>query len=528
MTTGNIFTLMINDGKQDALLNATQYLQKRIDDIYNTRIQNCMKDMQKYFNNPSNFYKQNFNEEKQKWLDEPVDYCSNHTQAVHQTMIEISKTHKIYVGSCFKPFVAMAYSYIKINEKEGSQTFGNEITYIIPQYGTWIQDMVLHIRLTGLHAMSSVDKVKYCSLLGHRLMEKVTFQINNGTIAEYTSELYNKHYQFHVPTNKKQGWLRNVGHEIPNLAYMTPDPSSNEFREYRWFGDGPQTFKNKHDSIDMYIPLLFWFNLDIAQAFPNIKIPKGSVKVKIKFADLSKIVASADYGGGGAYQAPLISTADLYVNHISTLPELEQILLQDYDFNLIRIHKIYEKTLNNSDSDILLKELKFPVEHIAIAFRPEVNYSDIDNWYRSTVLTPVDLLVPAAVMDNTQIPPAPSLAINSATYYTETPSIDRCGLKIKDIEIFQNDTVNKFSSFYPYTAIGLNTPEDQGWLLFNMQFRPDSYDPSGHIDMSRNREVYLNYSSSYVNDLHRTRLIVIAQTINFLVVRNNSAYLRYL
>jgi hypothetical protein len=528
MASGGIFTLMINDGKQNTLLNATSKLQERIDNIYTTRMKNCMSEMKSYFNNPANYGKPKFQSEKEKWKANPVEYCLENKQAAHQTLMEISKTHKIYIGKCYKPFVAMAYSYLKINEKEGNQTFGNDITFTIPQNGTWIGDMVLHIKLNGLRAASAQDKVKYCALLGHRLVEKVEFMINNTTITEYTSEMYNKYFQFHVPSNKKQGWLRNIGQEIPVLAYMTPDPKNNEFREYKWFGDGPQTFKYKHDEVDMYIPLLFWFNLDIAQAFPNVKISKGNVKIRVTLSKINKLVAVANYGGEGKYHLPQITTADLYVNHISTLPEIENIMLWDYDFSLIHINKTFERILNHSDGEVHLKELKFLVEHMAVSFRPLANLNDVDNWYRSTCLTPVDLFVPAAIMDYTQMPAQPILAINVATYYSESQVVDSCGLKIKNIDIFQTDTVKKYSSFYPFAATGLNTPDDQGWLLLNNQFRPDIYDPSGHIDMSRNRDVYLNYSSSWINDSNRVKLIVIAQSINFLIVNKNSAYLRYI
>ena len=528
MATGSIFTLMINDGKQDVLLNATGKLQKRLETIYSDRVQKCMAEMHLHFNNPANFSQPRFLEEKAKWAANPLEYCVKNSKAIHQTVNEISKTHKMYIGACYKPFVSMAYSYLKINEKEGSQAFMNEITFTIPQNGTWIGDMVLHVKLSGLRAKDQRDKVKYCAMLGHRLMDRVEFLINNTAVADYTSETYNKFFQFHVKENKKNGWLRNIGHEIPNLAYMTPDPRNNEFREYKWFGDGPQTFKYRHDEVDMYIPLLFWFNLDIAQAFPNIKIPKGNVKIRIRFADLNKLVAVADYGGGGGFTAPQISTSDLYVNYISTLPEVERVLLRDYDFSLVRVNKTFEKILNHSDEEVLLKEIKYLVEHMVVGFRPMANYDDVDNWHRNSVLTPVDLMVPAAIMDFTQNPAAPIVAVNAATYLHEEPVIDNCGLRIKNVDIFQTDTVKKFSSFYPFAAIGLNTPEDQGWLLFNMQLRPDLYNPSGHIDLSTNREIYLNYSSAFINDSNRTKLIVIAQSINFLIVNKNSAYLRYI
>lgn len=525
MASGNIFTLMINDGKQDALLNATKYLQNRVDEVYQTQIKKCMNDFQTYFNNPSNKFRPEFGTERKKWMSDPVAYCANKSRVVRTTIMEISKTHKLFVGAHYKPFVAMAFSYFKINNKEGSQKFSNEIKFTIPQIGTWVHDMVLHVRLTELRAENAVDKVKYCSMLGHRLLEKVSFQINGVPVSEYTSELYNKFYQFHVTENKKRGWSRNIGQEIPNLAYVTPDPRVNEYREYRWFGNGPQTFKFRHDDVDMYIPLLFWFNLDAAQAFPIKKIPSGTVKVSVKFADVAKLVACADYGGGGKYVEPSIAVADLHVNHVNTLPEIENVLLKTYDFTMIRLHKTFEKILTANNDSVHLHELKFLVEHMVAGFRPLENYNDVDVWHRNTALTPVDVYVPVSVMD---VNNTPILAINAATYYNEDAVIDQCGVRIKDIEVFQTDTVKKYSSLCPYAAIGLNTPEDQGWLLFSKQFRHDIYDPSGHIDMSRNRDVYLEYTSGYISDTKRVKLTIMAQVVNFLIIIDNSAHLKFI
>lgn len=528
MAIGTLFTLMINDGKEDRLLNATETLQKKIDKAYQERMNKCMAGMKAYFENPVNKKDKGYEQERALWEEDPVDYCANKSNAVYSMMLEITKTHRMFIGNCYKPFVAMAFSYIKTSEKHGSTNFANTIDFIVPQIGSWVGDMVLHLTVSGLSAVSSKDKVKYCAFLGHRLVERVALVLDDIEIAYYTSELYNKHFQYHVPVNKKTGWMRNVGQEVPHQAFMTSDPLNDEFREYKWFGDGPQTFKRTQSPVDMYIPLLFWFNTDISAAFPNIKIPKGKFKIRVQFCPLDKIISIADYGGGGKYNEPTISTADLYIQHINTLPDIENMILNDYDFNLIRVPKIMEKELNNPSDAILLKEIKYQVEHIALCFRPMSNYNDVDNWYRNVVLKAVDLYVPAAVMDYTQVPPAPTIAINRATYYTQIDVIDTCALKINDVEIFQEDTIKKYSSFYPYTTIGINTPDDQGWLLLNNQIRPDMYDPSGHINMSKNREVYFKYSSSWINDAQRAKLTVIAQCINFLIIYNGKPILKYM
>jgi hypothetical protein len=525
MTAGNIFTIMMNDGKQDIMLNATEKLLKRLSDVNKLRIQNNLAADKTRFSQPAKPDDRTYAQDFEQWRRNPRKFAEDRARGVHSTMVELAKTHNIFVGRTYKPFAAMSYSYLKVIEKEGQPRFGGDTSFIIPRIGTWVQDMGLHIRLTGLRCTSELDKAKYCAMLGHRLLERVRFMVNGVPIAEYGTEYMNKYFQFHVPMHKRTGWLRNVGQEIPHLAYITPDPKANEYREYRWFGDGPQTLKRMHSEVDLYIPLLFWCNLDSAQAFANCMVPKGAVKVEFKFADLSKLIAVEDYGGGGGYTPPTIQTCDLYVQHINTLPEIESVMMRDYMHMLIRVPKSMSQTLQLSDGAVLLKDLKFPVEHIAVSFRPVENLDDVDLWHRSVRLNQVDVLQPAAVIKRTVTPNKPVLAINWARYFTEEPVVDTVGMKINDIEIHPVDTVKKYSSFHPFAAPGMIVPEDQGWLLFTHQFR-NGYDPSGHIDLSRNREIYLHYTSS-ISDLRKVQLYIEAQAINFLTIKEGSVNLKY-
>lgn len=519
MATGNFFTIMMNDGKQDLMLNATQQLLTRLEKINKERIQKQMAADQAQFGSAGD------TRERAEWQQNPRRYAEKRARGVHSTIVELAKTHNIFVGRTYKPFAAMSFSYLKVNEKEGQPRFGGDVSFVVPRIGTWIHDMVLHVRLTGLRCTNASDKAKYCSLLGHRLLERVRFMVNGVPLAEYGSEYVNKYFQFHLPVSKRTGWLRNMGQEVPHLAHITQDPRQNEYREYRWFGDGPQTLKREHSEVDMYIPLLFWFNQDVTQSFPSCMVPKGNVKVDFRFAELDRLVAVEDYGGGAAFQPPTVQTCDLYVNHINTLPEIEDIMLRDYIFSLIRVPKSMSQTIQLSEGAVLLKDLKFPTEHIAVAFRPVENLADVDNWHRNVRLQPVDVLQPAAVMNTSVNPAEPTIAVNWARYYTESPVLDTVGMKINDIEVQPVDTVKKYSSFHPYAAPGMVVPEDQGWLLFTNQFRT-GYDPSGHIDLSRNREIYLHYSGA-ISDLQKVQMYVEAQCINFLTVKDGSVNLKY-
>lgn len=527
MTSGNIFTLMMNDGKQDIMLNATEKLYTRLKEIRKHQINSIIARERTRFGAEPAMNDMTYSSDRSEWQRDPKKYIESRARPAHATMVDILKTHNMFVGRTYKPFVAMSFSSLKVIEKQGQPRFGGDVSFIVPRLGTWIHKMGLHVRLTGLRCMDSRDKAKYCSMLGHRLIEQAEFVVNGVPISSYGTEYINKYFQFHVMPHKQRAWLNNIGQEVPRLAYVTPDPRENEYREYRWFGDGPQTLKREHTEVDLYIPMLFWFNLDVAQSFPNCTVSQGDVKVRFKFAPLDKLVAAIDYGGGGRFTPPTIQVCDLYVEHINTLPEVEEIMMRDYVYSLIRVPRSMMQTVQLSEGSILLKDLKYPTEHIAIAFRPHENQEDIDNWHRNTWLNQVDVMIPTVIMDRSVAPAEPVVAINFASYYTEMPTVEHVGMTISGgVEIHPVDTVKKYSSFHTFTAPGMVAPEDPGWLLFTHQIN-QGYDPSGHIDLSRNREIYLNYSGTRISDLQKVQLIVEAQCINFLTIKDRSVNLKY-
>jgi hypothetical protein len=523
MTAGNIFRIIINDGVQSRLLHAHEMLLDRINELKIDKINACNDKIEAYFSDVEREQKDSkYANEKVLWEEDKYQYCADRVQL---SMSDLRKTHNIYVNSVYKPFISMAYTYLKATDSKGLRNFDSEVTFDINNCaGHWISDMVAHIQLTGLSTKSSLDKIKYADLLGHRLFERVEFRVNDRVISAYGTEDMNVYYQFDVSSEKRPGWLRNIGQEVLSQGFLTQEPKVDEYREYKWYGDGPQTLKQSHDVVDMWIPLIFWFNKDLAQAFPNKKIPYGSIKVAFKIRGIDELVAVANYGGGGAYNTPSIATFDLFVNQIVTIPEVANIMMKKYyDFNMIRINKQFEATLNQPNGDILLKDLKFPIENIAIGIRPVENLSNVDIWHRNKKLTKINVKTPVVI----QNPVANSIAISNAYYFSEEDSITEAALKLQDNKLFKSNPIKLYTSYIPYTFKGYNTPIDGGWMIFNFQFRKDQYDPSGHLDMSKNRELYFHYESAVITNEDRAKMYVIASAINFLLIKENDAILRY-
>jgi hypothetical protein len=521
----------------------------------------------------------------------------------------ISKTHVMFVNDTYKPFVASGFEYNKVSSPS-SVKFGSSVDFTIPVFGDFINDMVAHVKLTGLAAVNSADRVRYAAMLGHKLFSNVKFSIHGVPLDEYGSDEYNAYYEFHVPENKKIGWLRNVGQEVPNQAFLTSDPTVDLQREYRWFGDGNQTLKRTHPEVELWIPLLFWFKR-LRNSLPNVAIPYGQTNVTITLADVDDIIGFADYGGGGAYTPPKISVCELYMNNIFVNPEIQNIFIKKFGFSLIRVHTRHYDKLARPEMNMHLNRLKWPTETLYVAFKPMENYSLSQYWHKSAALSINDVKVPVVAKDpatlisgdiisatattasivgtsaplnvvsdgfynnytfqitkglaydptnglnnnytvsaydaSTQtitveggwsngIPDDTTefdmflckIAINVARYYKETPSIDTIKIMAHGITIYRESSESFYNSYLPYRFNDKGkTPVDRGWYMMNFNFFPGSHQPSGHINLSRVREFYMAYTSSFINKDNPTDLIVLADAINFLLISNGGAVLRY-
>jgi hypothetical protein len=589
MSTGGIFKLLTNTGIQDKLLTASDYLNVRINAITNrkkkTSKNNGLLDLE------------------ESWIPD---------------INEIEKSHVVFINGAFKPYVTSGFEYVKVNHTGAG--FGSSVTFTLPQFGDFINDCVVHVKLTGLSSINSDDRVRYVSMLGHRLFKSVEMKINSNPIDSYTSDDYNAFYEFKVPPGKKIGWKRNVGQEIPIEGVLTGDPTYDLTREYRLFGDGNQTLKQKHDSVDLWIPLLFWFK-DIKNALPSVHIPFGQTNINIEMANASEIIGFANYSDSPAnpsYIPPSIDM-ELYVNTIYLNPDIVNIFLNKFGFSLIRVHGRFNKQNLNSSGGVKLNTLKWPTETLYVCFKPASNLLLSQHWHKCSKLTLNSFKVPVVarnlklvtnctvnvtpaatantlslaivngpalslvdgtyenydltltggsagsgfistdILQNrytvttsvalnsvlTVTPPwrngipngdvtcalfTPQIAINNAQFYKESPNVDTIEIKAHGISIYQEMVESFYNSYLPFRfGEKMNTPEDRGWYMINFNYLPGEHQPSGHINLSRAREFYIYWKSTTISSSSQgaSNLIVLSDAINFLLVKDGSAVLRY-
>lgn len=160
--------------------------------------------------------------------------------------------------------------------------------------------------------------VRYAEFPGERLFRRVKFEVNGNPLDEYTAEAALYHQKFKVSPGKLTGWKRLVGQEVPVEAYSdlisiagtstwpaaildledvngdavtgAPVTAGDTSRQFSQIVNGPQTPKLVQPALDLWIPLLFWFNKDPRLSVASVSIPYGQRFINIDIEDQNKIL----------------------------------------------------------------------------------------------------------------------------------------------------------------------------------------------------------------------------------------------
>jgi hypothetical protein len=634
MATGGIFQLITNDGKQDAMLMASALLKQRIEEARAARQAQGLAD-------------------------------------TTPTLYDIERTHILFTNAHFKPFAAIGFEYNKVTTSAGSTTLGSKLVFSIPQFGDFFSDMVVHAVLeqpllgTTYNNLpidaSRQNLMRWCAYPGERLLKRVRFNVNGNPLDDYTSDAVNYHREFCVQPNKELAWDRCMGQEEPQVGYLDQPnwaangvPSSAVVSRTRVVDDaGLQTpTGQKVGDVELFIPLLFWCNLDPRLAVPSVAIPYGQRFIEIDLATSQELVgevprgadvtdwSAANVAAGGLFskQASL-KTIELYINNIFVNPEVHNIFIKRIGFSLIRVHRLQvNESVGGGAESVLLQNLKWPIEALFVGMRvkdyhnnsaDEVLRQHLDKWYKfSTVSTqsrslkgwcggkavvkasgtmaqvfPVmtggtmtmtvvlnsPVLMVATVdgslelkvgdvwsftsagglkysltvayvssdgltfkfkevgttasvadlhgdvVDGAQLATDVSLLSCSSseqTYKTQvcSPNMLNVTIKAHGIPIYNNFPNGFYNAYIPlaYGGHNIRAPRDCGAMMVTFCLYPGTYQPSGHINVSRAREFYIDFSTANIDsNTSRGTLVIVASAINFLLISDGSAVLRY-
>jgi len=516
MSTGATFQLSSNDGRMDVIINQTETLRENIKKIKALRVQQGEED-------------------------------------TTPTLNDLERGHVVHVNSHFKPYVAIALEYYKVTSN--NVTLGTTIQLSIPQYGDFFSDMVLNVIIkapTTSYTGTAVDAsdcvlYKYCDYPGERLLQQTSFEVNSNPLDTYYSDTYVLHRQFRVTKDKLPGWNRCMGQESPDVGtYCMGDTVATTTapvtaRTKVDVFDGYQTYKEVQEDLNLWIPLLFWFNTDPRLAFPSVSVPYGQRFLNFTLAKQTDLFRAIVNPASDVISNPVLSTAqiasfNLYINNLFVLPEIHSILIDRIAFTLIRVHRRQTQTLNKSSDSIHLVQIKWPTEVMWVGVQPTANVTsnatlaaaggqgavvdpNMEDWHRYGKVT--NSLAQAATTVNGA---SAKLNLKQVRSHVSTLLISAHG-----VPLFNRFPDRFYNSYIPlqYGGANITSPTDPGLYMISFSLYPGAYQPSGHFNASRAREFYLDYESTYVNSSTTAMLTVVTQNINFILVTEGSCTIRY-
>lgn len=407
--------------------------------------------------------------------------------------------------------------------------------------------------------------LRYCEWPGHRILNNVQFSVNNNILDEYNTEAYNMWEKFFLKADKRTGYMRLVGQEVEQKVQGVVNDYG--LRQVARMTNGLQTpAPSPLPPVHLWTPLLFWYSRDFRLAIPSVAIPYGQRFLDIKLASVKDLVyaqpanvfavkksvkvvqgeaadnvdphvlTDRELVSMDAYQGnPSISVdsldLDLYINNLFVNSEIHDIFIKRVGFNLIRVFRQQAPTLTQANDEILLNELKWPIEYIMVGARPDSNSQDPDNWHKYSLVNKVPLKQYHSTGHDA------GWVDSSFTWQQNIALMDRIGIKAHGVKIYDDEFTADFYSTYLPWRYGNNvvTPEDPGAHMINFCLYPGEYQPSGHINVSRAREFYFKYYSSVINNkanngtpsVPSATLQIVASAINFLLISDKLSTIIY-
>jgi hypothetical protein len=265
--------------------------------------------------------------------------------------------------------------------------------------------------------------------------------------------------------------------------------------------------------------------------------------------------ASTEFSGGA------LSTADLYVNNVYVLPDIHDIYIHRIGFNLIRVTREHTVDLAASAESKQLHNLKWPVEAMFFGIQPTANITpsatattSLTDWWRLSTMTRsvafegISAELQAAdvveVADTTNggsslvyIDSAGFTQGNTAgnasaipiitdirSYHTCATTMGTVTLSLHGTKLYDAMNATFFTDYMPavYGGAQIVSNEDCGSHAVFFGLYPGMYQPNGHINISRARELFFETTAVAAG-----KLIVVADVINFLLISDGNAILRY-
>lgn len=396
-----------------------------------------------------------------------------------------------YFVSVYKRHTNFSYQDIRQNIS-GDANYGKKIQYKLNKVGDLIGAMYLNIVLPDLDDLNTdkSDPVSWINAVGHAIIKSYSIRIGEtiidkqyGTWLEIWSELT-------VSNDHRTAYNNLVG-------------------KHNYFTHATQT-----GSLELYIPLQFWFCKDISLALPIIALQRQDVIIEFEFSRFDELVTTPE---------PIITTdkqfkCELYIKNYFLGDAERKVFAKNKYRYLIEQLQIETISFNKSSRE---KKIDIPFNHPVKELIWTVQREDSINYYDSNGNGTVN-----NIFNFSNVP-------DPTTSTTDNNTVLSSNFVFEGNDYFEDR--RQVPSYYfrivqPYEHHS-RTPINRYINVYSFALEPEKHQPSGTLNFSMIDNAYLrvvlNPHDESKDESNQYYVNIFATNYNILSITDGIASLEY-
>jgi len=149
------------------------------------------------------------------------------------TLVDLERTHILFVNAHFKPFAAIGYEYNKVQANTGNAQWGGTVQFSIPQFGDFFTDMVVNAQLSSVSA--TVGKVPAFPAFVGPDDQSSSATLQTSALQNPVSGVYTVYTQQYV---NSAGVVQAVGAAASNFVRYAEYPGERLFKNVKFDVNG--------------------------------------------------------------------------------------------------------------------------------------------------------------------------------------------------------------------------------------------------------------------------------------------------
>jgi len=339
----------------------------------------------------------------------------------------------------------------------GNAELGNRVTCQISRNGDLVHKLYVEIK-----AVAGAAPIYLQPFYGYRMIKHTELEIGGQRIDKQYGEWMYIWNELTMDQGKKEGYYEMVGGNSANKSVELKDKT-----------------------IDLYIPLEFWFCRNVGLALPLIALQYHEVKVNIEFNSMENIRATNTNDMLASDSTITVQTSDTDFESFSATLWADYIFLDtderkrfaqlSHEYLIEQLQFTGTETITANTVKASRLSFNHPCKELVWAVRPEPDTPGSNiNWNNFTNAADNNI-----IKDNL---------------------ITTAKLQLNGNDRFAERDGKYFSLVQPYQHHN-NIPVNQGINVYSFALKPEEHQPSGTLNMSRIDTAQLQVKSSKPGEL---------------------------